>query len=158
MHIFPFMKCSYLHPVASRSFADHKPWWIYARNYPGKPDLPRTIVSQSFVGRHFQTTGIGGTDGARRRQNLSRPIALWETAPDYSRTDASGVRVVLPGGSPSLEFARLVYQEEKAMGKTLPLDQLMALNHLFFCRRTDSLTLAKAIRRDVNTARALLEK
>ena len=78
-------------------------------------------------------------------------------APDYSRSDASGVRVLLPGGRPSLEFARLVYQEEKAMGKTLPLDQLMALNHLFFCRRTDAETLAKAIHRDVNAARALLE-
>ena len=78
-------------------------------------------------------------------------------APDYSRSDTYGVRVVLPGGRPSLEFARLVYEEEKATGKPLPLDQLMALNHLFFCRRTDSATLAKAIQRDINTARALLE-
>lgn len=78
-------------------------------------------------------------------------------APDYSRSDNYGVRVVLPGGRPSLEFTRLVYEEEKATGKPLPLDQLMALNHLFFCRRTDSAALAKAIQRDINSARALLE-
>lgn len=79
-------------------------------------------------------------------------------APDYSRTDFYGVRVVLPGGRPLLEFVRLVYEEEKQLGKPLPLDQLMALNHLFFSRRTDTATLAKMIYRDEFYARSILER
>lgn len=78
-------------------------------------------------------------------------------APDYSRTDSEGVRVVLPGGQPSLEFAALVYEEDKA-GRTLTLDELMILNALFFERQIDPARARALIQKGIAHARALLER
>lgn len=78
-------------------------------------------------------------------------------APDYSRTDSEGVRVVLPGGQPSLEFAAMVYGEDKA-GRPLTLDELMVLNALFFERQIDSARAGALVQRGTAQARAMLER
>ncbi len=78
-------------------------------------------------------------------------------APDYSRTDSEGVRVVLPGGRPSLEFAALVYEEGNA-GRALTLDELMVLNALFTERRVYADSVGELIQKGVPAARSVLER
>ena len=77
--------------------------------------------------------------------------------PDFSRSDSTGVRVVLRGGQPSLQFAAFVYEQDKE-GHALSLDELMVLNALFFERRIDTQSAAKLIQKDVSEGRAILER
>ena len=50
-------------------------------------------------------------------------------APDYSRSDASGVRVVLHGGTEFMKFTAFVYEQEKK-GTPLYFDDMIILNAL----------------------------
>jgi ATP-dependent DNA helicase RecG len=50
-------------------------------------------------------------------------------APDYGRSDETGVTVVLAGGAADLAFARFVVEQGRA-GKALALDDLLILNAL----------------------------
>lgn len=76
--------------------------------------------------------------------------------PDYTRSDNKNVRVVLRGGKGSLEFAAFVFQEDR-QGKTLNLDELIALNALFFERRIDADTVGRLIQKAQGESRAILE-
>jgi ATP-dependent DNA helicase RecG len=50
-------------------------------------------------------------------------------SPDYSRSDETGVTVVLPGGSADLAFVRFIIERERA-GRELSLDDLLILSEL----------------------------
>ncbi len=78
-------------------------------------------------------------------------------APDYNRSDQTAVRVVLRGGQPSLEFARLVYEQEKA-GAPLSLDEMLVLNALFLERRIDTERTGKLLQKGLGEARTVLER
>ncbi|HKZ16679.1 MAG TPA: hypothetical protein VJ161_04350, partial [Geobacteraceae bacterium] len=78
-------------------------------------------------------------------------------APDYSRSDTSGVRVILNGGDPSLKFASFVYEEDKA-GRPFTLDELIVLNTLFVERRIDSEQVCKVIQKGASEGRRVLER
>ncbi|MHB1768354.1 MAG: ATP-binding protein [Phycisphaerae bacterium] len=78
-------------------------------------------------------------------------------APDYNRSDQTGVRVVLRGGQPSLEFVRLVYEQDKA-GNPLSLDEMLLLNALFFERRIDTERAGKLMQKGPVEARTALER
>ncbi|MDE2148838.1 MAG: putative DNA binding domain-containing protein [Gammaproteobacteria bacterium] len=78
-------------------------------------------------------------------------------APDYSRSDATGVRLTLRGGQESLNFAALVFERERQRGP-LTVDQMIVLNRLFHERRITSDEVAADIQRSVAEARAVLER
>ena len=65
--------------------------------------------------------------------------------------------MVLPGGQPSLEFAALVYEEDKA-GRPLTLNELMILNTLFLERQVDAPRAGVLIQKGTAQARAVLER
>jgi ATP-dependent DNA helicase RecG len=58
-------------------------------------------------------------------------------APDYSRSDTSGVRVVLHGGTGFMNFTAFVYEQEKK-GMPLSLDDMIILNALLLDEKLDS--------------------
>jgi ATP-dependent DNA helicase RecG len=78
-------------------------------------------------------------------------------APDYARSDASGVRVVLRGGEASLEFAAYVFGEDRA-GRPFSLDEFLVLNQLFHERRIDSETAARLLQKGPSDGNAVLER
>jgi ATP-dependent DNA helicase RecG len=98
-----------------------------------------------------EQTGRGADKIFMGQLRYGRPV------PDYSRSDASGVRVVLRGGRPSLEFAAFVYEEDKR-GEPLGLDELMVLNALYFERRIDSAAAGMLIQKGTAEGRAVLER
>jgi ATP-dependent DNA helicase RecG len=77
--------------------------------------------------------------------------------PDYNRSDQTAVRVVLRGGQPSLEFTRLVYEQDKA-GNPLSLDEMLLINALFFERRIDTERAGKLMQKGAVEARTSLER
>jgi ATP-dependent DNA helicase RecG len=78
-------------------------------------------------------------------------------APDYSRSDATGVRVVVPGGKPSLEFAGFIFEQERS-GHPMSLDEMLVLNDVFRQRRTSTDESAVLIQKPSGEARRVLER
>ncbi len=77
--------------------------------------------------------------------------------PDYSRSDGRHVRVVLRGGEPSLRFAAFVFAEDQ-QGRSLTIDELIALNVLFFERRTDATEVSRLLQKGPAEGRIVLER
>lgn len=77
--------------------------------------------------------------------------------PDYTRSDANGVRVILHGGEASLQFAAFVYEQDRAE-RPLTLDELLVLNHLFYTRRIDSETAGRLIQKGTREGHVVLER
>lgn len=115
-----------------------------------KPRNPRLAEVFRRVGL-VEQTGRGVDKIFREQLRYGRP------APDYSRTDAYGVRVILHGGEASLQFAAFVFEQDQ-QGHPLSLDDLLVLNRLFFERQMDSETTARLIQKDLSHARATLER
>ena len=115
-----------------------------------KPRNPRLAEAFKRIGL-VEQTGRGVDKIYLGQLRYGRP------APDYSRSDPTGVRVGLRGGKPSLQFAAFVYEQDRE-GHALSLDELMVLNALFFERRIDTQTAAKLIQKDVSEGRAILER
>jgi ATP-dependent DNA helicase RecG len=86
-----------------------------------------------------------------------RLLQYGRPAPDYSRSDSEGVRVVFRGGEASLEFSAFVFEQDQA-GKFLQLEDLLVLNLLFFERRIDLERTEKLIQKGESQARAVLER
>jgi len=115
-----------------------------------KPRNPRLAEAFRRIGL-IEQTGRGVDKIYLGQLRYGRPV------PDYSRSDSTGVRVVLRGGKPSLEFAAFVYEQDKE-GNPLGLNELLILNALFFERRLDTARAGGLIQKGVSETRAVLER
>jgi ATP-dependent DNA helicase RecG len=115
-----------------------------------KPRNPRLAEAFKRIGL-VEQTGRGVDRIFLGQLRFGRP------APDYARSDSSGVRVVLRGGDASLEFAAYVFEEDRA-GRPLSLDELLALNQLFHERRIDSDTAGRLLQKGAADGHAVLER
>ena len=88
---------------------------------------------------------------------LTGQLRYGRAGPDYSRSDATGVRVVLPGGAPSLEFAAFIFEQERE-GAGPGIDEMLVLNQVFLQRRTSTEEAALAMQKPLNEARRVLER
>ena len=84
------------------------------------------------------------------------PYITGRPPPDYSRSDSSAVRVVIPGGESSLDFAAFIFEEERN-GKVFSLDDLLVINELYYDRRIDALSAGKLIQKGTAEGRRVLE-
>lgn len=114
-----------------------------------KPRSPRLAAAFKRIGL-IEQTGRGVDKIYLGQLRYGRPV------PDYTRSDADGVRVILRGGESSLNFAAFVYEQDKA-GRPLSLDDLMVLNELFYERRMDSERAGKLIQKGIAEGRRVLE-
>lgn len=114
-----------------------------------KPRNPRLAEA-------FKRLGLVEQTGRGVDKIFIGQIRYGRPAPDYSRSDGDGVRVVLQGGRPSLEFAAFVYEQDK-QGNPLNLDELLVLNTLHAQRRIDANEAGRIIQKGDAQARAVLE-
>ena len=115
-----------------------------------KPRNPRLAEA-------FRRIGLVEQTGRGIDKIFAGQLRYGRAAPDYGRSDATAVRVVLRGGQPSLQFAAFVYEQDKA-GKALTLDEMLVLNTLFFERRIDAVGAGRLIQKSASEARAVLER
>jgi ATP-dependent DNA helicase RecG len=115
-----------------------------------KPRNPRLAEAFKRIGL-VEQTGRGVDRIFLGQLRFGRPV------PDYARSDASGVRVVLRGGDASLEFAAYVFEEDRA-GRPFSLDELLVLNQLFHERRIDSDSAAGLLQKGAADGHAVLER
>lgn len=105
----------------------------------------------------FRRIGLVEQTGRGVDRIFEGQLRYGRPVPDYSRSDNTGVRVVLHGGEPSLQFAALVVELE-AEGKPLSLDELVLLNALHLERRIDAAKAGVMIQKGAGEARAVLER
>jgi len=115
-----------------------------------KPRNPRLAEAFKRIGL-VEQTGRGVDRIFFGQLRFGRP------APDYARSDSSGVRVVLRGGDASLEFSAFVFEEDRA-GRPFSLDELLVLNQLFHERRIDSEAAARLLQKGPADGHAVLER
>jgi ATP-dependent DNA helicase RecG len=115
-----------------------------------KPRNPRLAET-------FRRIGLVEQTGRGIDKIFVGQLRYGRAAPDYGRSDATAVRVVLRGGEPSLQFAAFVYEQDKA-GTPLSLDEMLVLNTLFFERRIDTERAGGLIQKGMTEARAVLER
>ncbi len=114
------------------------------------PRNPRLYGAAKRIGL-VEQTGRGVDKVYLGQLRYGRP------APDYSRSDATGVRLTLRGGQESLQFAAFVFERERQRGP-MTVEQMIVLNRLFHDRRVTTDQVAVEIQRSQNEARALLER
>lgn len=78
-------------------------------------------------------------------------------APSYTRSNETGVVLVLPGGKANLAFARFVAEESQEQ-RPLGLDDLLLLNHLWLDRRLTTEEAARLIQKPEAEARGRLQR
>lgn len=78
-------------------------------------------------------------------------------APDYSRSHAHGVQVVLHGGPANLDLARW-FIERETPGHPVSVEEMLLVNAAERERQLDVEHAAVLLQRDAGTARALLER
>ena len=78
-------------------------------------------------------------------------------APDYSRSTAGSVQVVLPGGPANLALARFIIEHDSP-ARRVGVDEMLVVNAVDRERRIDVERAAALMQRGEPTARALLER
>ncbi len=114
-----------------------------------KPRNPRLAEAFKRIGLTDQT-GRGVDKIYMGQARYGRP------PPDYSRSDRTAVRIIIPGGESSLDFAAFIFEQEKN-GKVFSLDDLLIMNELYFERRIDTASAGKLIQKGTSEARRVLE-
>jgi ATP-dependent DNA helicase RecG len=115
-----------------------------------KPKNPRLAAACKRIGL-VEQTGRGVDKIYMGQRRYGRPV------PDYTRSDSTGVRVVIRGGKPSLDFSAFVFEQED-QGKKLELDDLLILNALFHERRIDVKSACILIQKGTTETKSALER
>lgn len=106
------------------------------------PRNPRLYGAAKRIGL-VEQTGRGVDKVYLGQLRYGRP------APDYSRSDATGVRLTLRGGQESLQFAAFVFERERQRGP-MTVEQMIVLNRLFHDRRVTTEQVTIEIQRSQN--------
>ena len=78
-------------------------------------------------------------------------------APDYSRSSAGSVQVVLPGGPANLALARFIIERD-SLAEPVTLEEMLLVNAVQSERRIDVVRAAELIQTGLPSARAALER
>jgi ATP-dependent DNA helicase RecG len=109
-----------------------------------------------LLAESFKRIGIIEQTGRGVDKIFMGQLRYGRPPPDYGRSDITGVRVELPGGTGSRQFAAFVYDLDRK-GNRLDIDDLMLISALNSDARLDSKSAGKIIQKDSVKARAVLE-
>ena len=77
--------------------------------------------------------------------------------PDYSQSTSSSVRLLIPKGLPDKNFVRMISEEQKRLGHSLPIYSLLVLNTLKQLHQATIQEIAKLLKRDEGRIKAVVE-
>ncbi len=78
--------------------------------------------------------------------------------PDYSRTNATTVQVIISSAQADIPFLKMIVEAENQTGQSISLDALIILSSLRTERRIDIGKAAQAIQKNESMARSILER
>lgn len=127
------------------------PFGVTADNILVHEPKPRN----KLLAEAFKRVGLVEQTGRGVDKIFMGQLRYGRPAPDYSRSDSTGVRVVLHGGRASLQFTAMIFDLEKE--SSLTVDEVIVLNTLAQERRIDAETAGRLIQRDTSEGKSLLE-
>lgn len=127
--------------VTTRNLLTHEP----------KPRNRRLYEAGKRLGL-VEQTGRGVDKVYAGQIRYGRPV------PDYSASDATGVRLVIQGGSESQAFAAFIFQRERNTGKPITIGEMIGLNRLFHQRQLTATELAVDIHEGLDKTNGVLER
>ena len=80
------------------------------------------------------------------------------TLPDYSASTTVTVSLFIPRSAPDAQIAQMVSNEQIRLGRPLPINTLLILNHLKDAPRSDARQIAEALNLPEAVAKTVLEK
>ena len=80
------------------------------------------------------------------------------TLPDYSASTTVTVSLFIPRSAPDVQIAQMISNEQIRLGRPLPINTLLILNHLKDAPRSDARQIAEALNLPEAVAKTVLEK
>jgi len=80
------------------------------------------------------------------------------TLPDYSASTTVTVSLFIPRSAPDVQIVQMVSNEQIRLGRPLPINTLLILNHLKDAPRSDARQIAEALNLPEAVAKTVLEK
>ena len=105
----------------------------------------------------FRRTGLVERTGRGINRIFDGQLRIGRQPPDYSRSTADDVILVLRGGAANLAVAKYVVEETRA-GRDLSLEDLLIVNELLRERRVTTAQISRLVQTDEGEARALLNR
>lgn len=80
------------------------------------------------------------------------------TMPDYSASNTVTVSLFIPRSAPNIQIAEMVSNEQKRLGRPLPINTLLVLNYLKDAPRSDNHQISEALNLSETVVKTVLEK
>lgn len=106
----------------------------------------------------FMRLGIVERTGRGIERIFSAVLGLGRSAPDYSQSDRTSVKVTLPGGDADLEFVKLLVETRNRTQRPLGWPQLLILRHAADEGEVTTAEVARFTQSEVAKARNYLEE
>lgn len=81
-----------------------------------------------------------------------------KTMPDYSASNTVTVSLFIPRSAPNIQIAEMVSNEQKRLGRPLPINTLLVLNYLKDAPRSDNHQISQALNLQEAVVKTVLEK
>lgn len=106
----------------------------------------------------FMRLGIVERTGRGIERIFSAVLGLGRSAPDYSQSDQTSVKVTLPGGNADLEFVKLLVETRNRTQRPLGWPQLLILRHAADEGEVTTAEVARFTQSEIARARGYLEE
>lgn len=116
------------------------------------------IARNRLLAQAFHRFGLAERTGRGIDTIFEGQLRFGRPIPDYSRTTAEAVRLVLRGGPANLAFTKFVLERERETTSFATVDELLLLNALHEERRLSVDHAAELMQREERYARAVLER
>ena len=106
----------------------------------------------------LKRTGLAEKTGRGIDRIFEGSLIYGRTMPDYSASNTVTVSLFIPRSAPNVQIAEMVSNEQKRLGRPLPINTLLVLNYLKDAPRSDNHQISEALNLSETVVKTVLEK
>ena len=106
----------------------------------------------------LKRTGLAEKTGRGIDRIFEGSLIYGRTMPDYSASNTVTVSLFIPRSAPNIQIAEMVSNEQKRLGRPLPINTLLVLNYLKDAPRSDNHQISEALNLSETVVKTVLEK
>ena len=106
----------------------------------------------------LKRTGLAEKTGRGIDRIFEGSLIYGRTMPDYSASNTVTVSLFIPRSAPTIPIAEKVSNEQKRLGRPLPIKTLLVLNYLKDAPRSDNHQISEALNLSETVVKTVLEK
>ena len=106
----------------------------------------------------LKRTGLAEKTGRGIDRIFEGSLIYGRTMPDYSASNTVTVSLFIPHSAPNIQIAEMVSNEQKRLGRPLPINTLLVLNYLKDAPRSDNHQISEALNLSETVVKTVLEK